>query len=125
MVRSMTQRYRPRRVLASTPRRATRGAMSRSGSRARMGVVVALGQVQLVRLAAMPAAAGADRGDGLHESFQALAVVGVGRRYRPGQRQPTAVGHHVDLAARFAAVNRACPGQLAPLVARPWAASAV
>ena len=68
-------------------------------------------------------APGADRGDGLDQWDEREAVVGVGRADGHRQRQARRVGEHVQLGARFAAVDRVRAGQRAPFFARTLAAS--
>ncbi|NIJ09807.1 hypothetical protein FHU38_000151 [Saccharomonospora amisosensis] len=81
---------------------------------AQRGLVVGLVRVQFLRSAPPGAAAGFDRGDGHDQWFERARVVGVRGGDRDGERQPAAIGHHVDLRARLAPVDRTGTGQRSP-----------
>jgi hypothetical protein len=79
-------------------------------------VVAAVGEHGL-RAPARTAGAATDRWDTVEQFEQLGDVVAVGRRQRPGERQPVAVYEEVVLAAATAPVDRAGTGFRAPFFA--------
>jgi hypothetical protein len=83
--------------------------------------VVAFVGVQLGRPPTGPTRASPwadDRRDGVHQLFQQLGVVGVGRRQAHRQRQAGGVDQQVVLGASLAPVDRIRAGQFPPRRAR-------
>jgi hypothetical protein len=77
--------------------------------------VVALVGVQLLRALARSATARlADRRDSIHDLFQDLGVVDVGRRVNHRERDTSSVDHNMALRARFALIRRIRSGPLDP-----------
>src|SRR5574340_545956 len=89
------------------------------------GRVVGLVRPELGGCAAAGTAPGAHRGDRADHRLQHRAVVGVRRGHAGDQRNSLGVGHHVNLRAGLAAVDRARPGQRAPFFARTYAESRI
>jgi hypothetical protein len=86
-------------------------------------VIVALVRMQLGGPLPRSAAFAAHRHDRIQRRLKLLAIMDVGRRQRHRERDPGAVGHHMALAARFAAIRRIRAGGLAPLLAGTLAES--
>jgi hypothetical protein len=73
--------------------------------------------VELFRPAPRPASRAADGRDRFHDLFKEEAVVAVGSRELHGKRDAFSLDHKMALRARFAAMRRIRPGELAPLFA--------
>jgi hypothetical protein len=88
-----------------------------------VGKVVGLVRVQLAGPSARPAAALADRRNGVDHALEALAVVDIRRAERERERDAARVGEDVALGPWPAPVRGAGPGLFAPLFAGTLALS--
>ena len=123
-MRSTTQRWRPRRSLLSTSRRAMRGTMPRLRQAPRQrGIVVSFVGVQLGRTLARPSRALPDRRHGLEQRLEEPAVVHVRGAEQERERDAAGIDDHVPLAAGLAAVGRVRADALAPSLAAKEALS--
>jgi hypothetical protein len=87
------------------------------------GVIVALVGMQLRRPRAGPAAGAADRRHCRQQGPEQMAVIHVGRGQVQGQRDTLAVGQHMALRARFAAIRWIRAGTRPPFFAGTMAES--